>query len=55
VGVFSYAGMPYQEAERNLRSFAEEVMPPLRKLDTATADAWPAPAAEKPGVGLLGS
>ena len=55
VGVFGYAGMPYDEAERNLRFFAKEVMPALQKLDTAAADAWPVPAAEKPGVGLLGS
>ncbi len=55
VGVFGYAGMPHDEAERNLRFFAKEVMPALQKLDTAAADAWPAPAAEKPGVGLLGS
>jgi alkanesulfonate monooxygenase SsuD/methylene tetrahydromethanopterin reductase-like flavin-dependent oxidoreductase (luciferase family) len=55
VGVFGYAGMPYDEAERNLRFFAKEVMPALQKLDTAAADAWQAPAAEKPGVGLLGS
>ncbi len=32
VGCFSYAGMPYDEAERNLRLFAREVMPELRKL-----------------------
>ena len=55
VGVFGYAGMPYDEAERNLRFFAKEVMPALQKLDPAAADAWQAPAAEKPGVGLLGS
>jgi alkanesulfonate monooxygenase SsuD/methylene tetrahydromethanopterin reductase-like flavin-dependent oxidoreductase (luciferase family) len=30
VGVFSYAGMPAAEAERNLRCFAHEVMPALR-------------------------
>jgi alkanesulfonate monooxygenase SsuD/methylene tetrahydromethanopterin reductase-like flavin-dependent oxidoreductase (luciferase family) len=30
VGVFSYAGMPAGEAERNLRLFAAEVMPALR-------------------------
>jgi len=27
VGVFSYAGMPPDEAERNLRLFAAEVLP----------------------------
>ncbi len=31
-GVFRYAGMPYEEAERNLRLFAGEVMPELKKL-----------------------
>jgi hypothetical protein len=29
-GVFSYAGMPYAEAERNLRLFAAEVLKPLQ-------------------------
>src|SRR5207253_2068048 len=31
VGVFSYAGMPYDEAERNMRLLAKEVMPELKK------------------------
>jgi alkanesulfonate monooxygenase SsuD/methylene tetrahydromethanopterin reductase-like flavin-dependent oxidoreductase (luciferase family) len=31
VGVFSYAGMPYDIAEANLRLFANEVMPELKK------------------------
>jgi len=31
VGVFSYAGMPYEEAERSLRLFAREVMPELKR------------------------
>ena len=30
--VFSYAGMPYVEAERNLRLFAGEVMPKLQRV-----------------------
>ena len=30
----SYAGMPYDEAERNLRCFAEHVMPELQKWST---------------------
>jgi alkanesulfonate monooxygenase SsuD/methylene tetrahydromethanopterin reductase-like flavin-dependent oxidoreductase (luciferase family) len=30
-GVFSYAGMPYDEAEASLRLFAREVMPELQK------------------------
>jgi alkanesulfonate monooxygenase SsuD/methylene tetrahydromethanopterin reductase-like flavin-dependent oxidoreductase (luciferase family) len=29
-GVFSYAGMPYDESERNLRLFASEVLPALQ-------------------------
>src|SRR5881296_4033231 len=58
VGVFSYAGMDYGEAERNMRLFARTVMPQLQKLPPASA---PAPAAAAPragkelGVGLLGS
>jgi hypothetical protein len=32
VGIFSYAGMPRDEAERNMRLFARDVMPELRKL-----------------------
>jgi alkanesulfonate monooxygenase SsuD/methylene tetrahydromethanopterin reductase-like flavin-dependent oxidoreductase (luciferase family) len=32
VGVFSYAGMPYDEAERNMRLFARAVMPELQRL-----------------------
>ena len=30
IGVFSYAGMPWDEAERSMRLFAEEVMPALK-------------------------
>jgi len=33
VGAFSYAGMPREESERNMRLFAREVMPELKKLD----------------------
>lgn len=33
VGVFSYAGMEPQEAERNMRLFATKVMPELKKFD----------------------
>jgi len=36
VGVFSYAGMPYDEAERNVRLFAREVMPALQSIDGDT-------------------
>jgi alkanesulfonate monooxygenase SsuD/methylene tetrahydromethanopterin reductase-like flavin-dependent oxidoreductase (luciferase family) len=57
VGVFSYAGMPYDEAERNMRLFAREVMPAVKQL---AGDAAPAPSParasdERLGVGLLGS
>ena len=38
VGVFSYAGMPADEAERNMRLFADKVMPELKRA---------APAAER--------
>ena len=31
-GVFSYAGMPWEEAERNLRLFSEAVVPGLHAL-----------------------
>lgn len=34
VGVFSYAGMPHDEARRNMELFAKEVAPELRKLPT---------------------
>ncbi|PYM31837.1 MAG: LLM class flavin-dependent oxidoreductase [Candidatus Rokuibacteriota bacterium] len=55
VGVFSYAGMDYGEAERNMRLFAARVLPELQKLGPAPVPATaPAPAAEL-GVGLLGS
>ena len=33
VGVFSYAGMPHEEAARNVRLFAATVMPELKKFD----------------------
>jgi alkanesulfonate monooxygenase SsuD/methylene tetrahydromethanopterin reductase-like flavin-dependent oxidoreductase (luciferase family) len=56
VGVFSYAGMPYDEAERNTRLFAKEVMPALQKLGPAPPPATtvPEPPA-KVNVGMLGS
>ena len=57
LGVFSYAGMPYDLAEQNLRLFAREVMPELKKQvpiedqliaragagDTADAEAFSLP------------
>ena len=35
-GVFRYAGMPYQEADRNLKLFAKKVLPELRKVPDPT-------------------
>jgi len=37
IGVFSYAGMPIVEAQRNMRLFAEKVMPRVKALGSATA------------------
>jgi alkanesulfonate monooxygenase SsuD/methylene tetrahydromethanopterin reductase-like flavin-dependent oxidoreductase (luciferase family) len=55
VGVFSYAGMPYDEAERSLRLFAAEVMPALQKLGPETPAATPEPeAAAREEVRALG-
>jgi hypothetical protein len=31
---FSYAGMPYDEAERNMRCFVKHVLPALQQWDT---------------------
>jgi alkanesulfonate monooxygenase SsuD/methylene tetrahydromethanopterin reductase-like flavin-dependent oxidoreductase (luciferase family) len=54
IGVFSYAGMPYDEAERNMRLFAAEVMPALKQLQVQSP-AVPAPAAAaREGVRALG-
>jgi alkanesulfonate monooxygenase SsuD/methylene tetrahydromethanopterin reductase-like flavin-dependent oxidoreductase (luciferase family) len=56
VGVFSYAGMPYDEAERNMRLFAKEVMPQLQKLEPGSTPAGMVTAREdKAGIGLIGS
>jgi alkanesulfonate monooxygenase SsuD/methylene tetrahydromethanopterin reductase-like flavin-dependent oxidoreductase (luciferase family) len=38
-GVFSYAGMPYDDAEKSLNLFAKEVMPELKKLNGIKAEA----------------
>ena len=53
VGVFSYAGMPYDEAERNMRLFAKDVMPEVKKL-AATTPAAPEPAPAGKDVRALG-
>jgi alkanesulfonate monooxygenase SsuD/methylene tetrahydromethanopterin reductase-like flavin-dependent oxidoreductase (luciferase family) len=39
VGVFGYAGMPIEEAERSMRLFAREVMPALQGLEEPRAAA----------------
>jgi alkanesulfonate monooxygenase SsuD/methylene tetrahydromethanopterin reductase-like flavin-dependent oxidoreductase (luciferase family) len=56
VGVFSYAGMPYEDAERNMRLFAKEVMPQLKKLEVKAPGAVPeaAPAGGGKDVRALG-
>ena len=38
-GVFSYAGMPWEDAENNVKLFAKEVMPELKKLNGVQAQA----------------
>ena len=56
VGVFSYAGMPYDEAEANLRLFAAEVMPELQKLAAAAGRARARRGDGRPSdVRMLGS
>ncbi len=55
VGVFSYAGMPYDEAERNIRLFAAEVLPQVQKLPvTAPAAVEPIAPAAAENVRALG-
>ena len=56
VGVFSYAGMPYDEAERNMRLFAKEVAPQLQKLGPPPPPVTaPSDTPAKVSVGMLGS
>ena len=59
VGDFSYAGMPYEDAEANMRLFAREVMPALKKLGVEAPAGERVPVASRAGqpgdVGLLGS
>src|SRR5262245_33014745 len=58
IGVFSYAGMPYADAERNMRLFAREVLPALHKLGAeapAPGRGADASAVAPVNVGLLGS
>ena len=44
VGVFSYAGMPYEAAEKSTRLFAREVMPELKKVGASTRRVSTAPS-----------
>jgi len=37
IGVFSYGGMPYDMATRNVQLFADKVLPRLKKLGSARA------------------
>ena len=56
VGVFSYAGMPEDEAERNMRLFAREVLPELKKHEAGSAPGAPAaPAEPTVNAGLIRS
>lgn len=38
IGVFSYGGTPYDEAEENMRLFSEKVMPRLQAHETEGGD-----------------
>ena len=42
VAVFSYAGMPEDEAERNIRLFADQVMPDLKAMPIRNKIDWAA-------------
>lgn len=42
IGVFSYAGMPWNEAERSMRLFADEVMPALKQRKITGNIEWAA-------------
>ena len=54
--MFSYAGMPYDEAERNMTLFAKEVMPQLQKLGPPPPPAAVAESAPgNVGAAMLGS
>jgi len=43
-GIFSYAGMPWEACEANMRLFARDVMPELKALDSAEIPSAPAVA-----------
>ena len=38
MAILSYSGMPYAEAERNMRLFASSVLPELKKVEVAEAE-----------------
>src|SRR5437879_12060635 len=48
VGVFSYAGMPYHAAGRNMRLFARGATPALKKLGAAGVPARPTGGPRRP-------
>lgn len=39
IGVFSYAGMPWDEAERNMKLFASDVLPALKRIEVSAPHA----------------
>jgi alkanesulfonate monooxygenase SsuD/methylene tetrahydromethanopterin reductase-like flavin-dependent oxidoreductase (luciferase family) len=55
VGVFSYAGMPPEEAQRNMRLFAERVMPEIRTIEPGPSPVASAPRPTPVEIGLLGT
>ena len=42
IGIFSYAGMPWQEAERNMKCFTDHVMPSLQARSVIGSISWAA-------------
>jgi alkanesulfonate monooxygenase SsuD/methylene tetrahydromethanopterin reductase-like flavin-dependent oxidoreductase (luciferase family) len=50
---FAFGGMPHEQAEVNMRLFAERVMPVLQRdrLFAAPSNGAPAPAADTAGTG----
>jgi len=52
VGEFGYGGMPHEDAQLNMRMFADRVMPVLQRDRAFAGPAADAPAAD---AGVLGS
>jgi alkanesulfonate monooxygenase SsuD/methylene tetrahydromethanopterin reductase-like flavin-dependent oxidoreductase (luciferase family) len=38
MAILSYSGMPYDEAERNMRLFASSVLPELKKVEVQSPE-----------------